>query len=645
MKLRHRLIRYSVYRSMILNFLLLTAIIIAVVCGGLFALFSWSTAKEVGNISEAMLQQNSFVSKVIKDQVYNLGNQLLNSKEIMAVMVDRERDRIKEFHAVNELRSVQANYPFIQMIGIYNPQSAQYINTSGVSFEQEEAHLSRLESRRNAYFNFIPRTVSLPTAGNRSTNVLTFLLLPSYYTQLPTGGSVIVIDINESYVQRMIGGYKNYSSDSLFVMNEEGLVVTHSDPHLFMTNVANEPYASRILAAEAPTGNFTMQIDGRKNLVSYAKSQDMDWVFVNVSKYDNLLFNMNELRWSTLGIAVAMFVISLLISIWLTNHTYHPIRKLLDKFVGQMTVEKQRSVNEMALLDTKFAAMTGQLSAMESTHAAASRVELLHYFKGSQAGAESRLLQAWEGVPLLAVMIKIDSLDAFRRANASKMQSLKHFAVGNIAEELVGMYMECKLIIIEEGELGMLVRTGEEQCPPQLVAQLQELQSKVSSYFHMELSIGIGPVVHTLAQIRDSYRYAKECHQRRFFEGKGRIFEYERAREEAQETLERSYPIKTEKKLVEAIRSSSRSKAAAEVEAFLKEMSRCEYQQALFFLNQLALSLYKQFHTDSSSDGTDLISGLFQRLPAYETLQEIGEELKQIAGQLAERLEEAASQH
>ncbi|MFS0723987.1 helix-turn-helix domain-containing protein [Paenibacillus sp. 1P07SE] len=645
MKKRHRLIRYSVYRSMMVSFLLLTSLIIAVVCGGLFALFSWSTAKEVGNISESMLRQNSYVAKVIKDQVYSLGNQLLNNKEVMAAMVDRNRDKLKAFHAINEMRAIQANYPFIQMIGLYNPAAEQYVNTSGVTYEEEEVHLSRIEASRSAYFNFIPRQVNTPASGSGTANVLTFLLLPSYYTQMPAGDGIIVINIDETYIQRMIGGYKNYSTDSLFVMNEEGMVITHSDTGQFMRSVADQPYTAKVLAATAPTGYFTIDIDGKKNLVSYAKSEEMNWVFVGVSQYDNLLFNMNELRWSTLGIALAIFIVSLLISIWLTNHTYHPIRNLMDKIIGQMKMEKeQQAINEVELLDTTFADMTGQLSAMVSAQATARRAELAHFFKGSQSAPSPALQQEWEGQRLLTVLIRIDAFEQFRRANSVKLQSLMHFAICNIGEELVGMYYPCGVMVIEEGELAVLVRLEQDYCPPQLLAQLQELQSKASSYFKLELSMGIGTVVSAMDQIRESYRRACEAHEQRFFEGTGRILVYDAASRTGEEGEDRAYPVKLEKKLVEAIRTGNAAKSAVEVDAIIKELGRCDYQQAQFFLHQLAMSLYKQFHTATPVDGSDLLSAFFRQLPAFETLAEIGGELSAIAEQLSERQQDAASQ-
>src|SRR6185312_8313242 len=43
-------------------------------------------------------------------------------------------------------------------------------------------------------------------------------------------------------------------------------------------------------------------------------------------------------------------------------------------------------------------------------------------------------------------------------------------------------------------------------------------------------------------------------------------------------------------------------------------------------------------------DGSDLLTAFFRRLPAFETLEEIGEELSEIASQLSERQQSAASQ-
>ncbi|MBD2845966.1 AraC family transcriptional regulator [Paenibacillus sp. IB182496] len=647
MKIRHRMLRYSVYRNMFLSFLLLTSIVIGIVCAVLFGLFSWSTAREVGSISESMLQQNSFVAKVIKDQVYNIGNQVLNDKAIVTAMADRERDRIKEYHAASSLNTIQAAYPFIHSIGIYNRSAGQYINTKGVSFEEERDNLGQLEDTRQAYFNFVPRQVRAPGYGGSEANVLTFFLLPSYYTQLPSGG-IIVININEQYVQRLIGGYKNNSFDSLFVMNQEGVVITHSSSGQFMSNLSDEPYVQRILGAEAEEGYFDMTVRGQRNLVSYVKSAEMNWVFVNVSKYEDLLFNMNAIKWWTLAIALIMFALSFLVSVWLTNQTYNPIRNLLDKMAVQFSGGPgQRSirVNEFDLLQTKFADDAERLSAMESALSVAKRAELLNYFKGSQVDLSNQFAMDWEGRHFAVVLIAIDSLEQFRKGNTEQTQSLVHFSICNISEELLSGLFKLKLLIIEEGEIGILLQPEEDRFPPQLHELLHELKSKVGAYFKLSLTIGIGGIVPNIKQIRESYLTAKSSSRRRFFEGKGRIFEPLHETADAAARADRPYPDKPEKRLLEAIRAGQHSKAAAEIDQFVKELYAADYQRALFCLNQLASTLYKQLSAGIAKDdtGADLLLRFFQSLPAFETLAEISEELHRIVQQLCERQEAATS--
>ncbi|MCF2940472.1 helix-turn-helix domain-containing protein [Paenibacillus alkaliterrae] len=598
----------------------------------------------MGNISESMLQQNSYVAKVIKDQVYNLGNQLLNDKEIVAAMLDKQRDLVKEYHAVNALRSIQINYPFIQMIGIYNGSTEQYINTTGVSFEQERVSLSLIKESRKAYFNFTPRQVIDPVQGGRTANVLTFILLPSYYSQLPPGG-IIVINIDESYVQKLIGGYKNYSTNSLYVMDFDGNVVTHSNSEEFMKNLSSESYAQRILSEDKDAGYFNIEIEKQKNLVSYVKSPEMNWVFVNVSKYDNLLFNMNTLKWSTLVIALIMFALSMIVSVWLTNRTYNPIRNLMDKIFGQFAAEQNNlKINEFDLLDTKFSDIIEQLSAMESAMPAAQRAELLKYFKGSQLDLSNKFAQDWEGPYFSVIVITIDSFEQFRRAHSVKAQSLTHFAICNMAEELLSKLFKMNLLIIEEGEIGVLVQHSQDNYPPDLVELLQELQSKMLSYFKLSLTAGIGPAVDSVYHIKESYSIAKESVRGRFFEGKGKIFESSHIVNDLSDE-DREYPVKQEKKMVDAIRMNGKHRAVSEVDHFIKELYQCDYQQALFFLNQLVTSLYKQFNTGMRKDdaGSDLLLNLFRTLPTYETLAEINEELINIVNHLCDQLKETSN--
>ena len=112
----------------------------------------------------------------------------------------------------------------------------------------------------------------------------------------------------------------------------------------------------------------------------------MNWTYISVSQYQNLLFNMQALRTSALVLALACFVVSMFLSIWLTHHAYNPIRHLLEKMstIPKMK-ENRRQINEFAILDTTYAEMTEKMKSMESEASVARQAHV----RGAEGGDET----------------------------------------------------------------------------------------------------------------------------------------------------------------------------------------------------------------------------------------------------------------
>lgn len=294
--------------------------------------------------------------------------------------MDKEADPVKQYGVFGTLNRVQSTYPFIHSIGIYNGLNNTYLNTKGITKEQEKALLEEINSKNTSYFHLFPRKISTTTSAsaNRSEDVLTFVLLPSYYSPLSSKGA-IVINMSTDTIQDLIGGYRNEAVDSAHVIDDKGTIITHSDRSRFMENISQESYVQSILESDAESGYFTRSIDGRKSLVTYVKSKDMNWTYISVSQYQNLLFNMQALRTSALVLALACFVVSMFLSIWLTHHAYNPIRHLLEKMstIPKMK-ENRRQINEFAILDTTYAEMTEKMKSMESEASVARQAHVPH---------------------------------------------------------------------------------------------------------------------------------------------------------------------------------------------------------------------------------------------------------------------------
>ena len=133
----------------------------------------------------------------------------------------------------------------------------------------------------------------------------------------------------------------------------------------------------------------------------------MNWTYISVSQYQNLLFNMQALRTSALVLALACFVVSMFLSIWLTHHAYNPIRHLLEKMstIPKMK-ENRRQINEFAILDTTYAEMTEKMKSMESE---ASVARQAHVLKGGDETAFRRLARDGKAPYFLAAVLLLDS--------------------------------------------------------------------------------------------------------------------------------------------------------------------------------------------------------------------------------------------
>lgn len=644
--IRQRLFRYAVYRNMFLSFILLTAAMIALVTVVLYMMFSWSTAKEVGKISESMLKQNSAVSSVIRDQVYNVGNLLLSDKEIVNALLDNEADPVKQYGVFGTLNRVQSTYPFIHSIGIYNGLNNTYLNTKGITKEQEKALLEEINSKNTSYFHLFPRKISSATSAsaNRSEDVLTFVLLPSYYSPLSSKGA-IVINMSTETIQDLIGGYRNEAVDSLHVIDDKGTIITHSDRSRFMEDVSQESYIQSILGSDAESGYFTRSIDGRKSLVTYVKSKDMNWTFISVSQYQNLLFNMQALRTSALVLALACFAVSIFLSIWLTHHAYNPIRHLLEKMSAIPKLkENRRQINEFAILDTTYAEMTEKMKSMESEASATRQAHVLQLLKGGDETAFRRLAREGKGPYFLAAVLLLDSLDGSPGGEDEELQSYSSAAVARAAQQMLEPE-GASVATVGDGTIAIILPMKQSRPPLHVVGMLEELQGEMLRTLRVSVTVGIGTSSQTYEELRESFDCAQSCFQQRFFEGKGRIFHGDPVIAAESERSEAQYPDKREKRIIEAIKLQQRDKLEKEIDQWIKEIRDYNYHEVMFFINQFIGGLYKQLnvHTVKNRESADLFLDFTRRITRFQTLQETANALKDLALRLCSLSEESGA--
>lgn len=644
MRTKLRLFQYQAYRGMLLSFIFLTALIVALICVTLFALFARSSLRDASKISESMLGQTSYAANIFEEQAYEIGNYLINNRTFISSLYSKQVDYIEEFHTVNALKTLETTYPYIEFIGLYNGYTHRYVNTKGITAEHELALLQQLGSpEKKVYGRLFPRQLTSPGLGTEK-KLLTFVLQPGFNSYLPKDGA-IVINFSADYINKLIGGLQNKNANYLIAINTDGVVLGHSKGGHFLDSFEDKNYIRRILSASTDVGSFTDNVDGQMSHVSYVKSEQLDWYFVSVSPIKDLFFNINNLKNKTLTIAFIIFGIGIFMSIWLTNQNYSPIQRLFHKIIGASgnALSANKRINEFYMMDQLYSAVSQKATELKSAVEIARRSSLLNYLTGSQSDLTNRYFEPLKGPNYNMIVLRIDAMDQFKQRHSEQMQSLIRFGICNIAQEWISAdegANETEVIIVNEQEIGVLIQMNQAHESPEMLLRLNEVQRTVKDFFKLSLTVGIGSIEERPEQIRNSYHKAKDVSHSRFFLGPGQIFKYDDNADSAAAELD--YPDNAEKKLIESIQLSRPQDMKRAIEQFAMSIRSVSYHQVLYGVQHLLTSLNKQFNLMGAAVGEqrELFAKMTFHVAVYETWDALASDLIVLCNAIGEQLGE-----
>ncbi|GGG01285.1 AraC family transcriptional regulator [Paenibacillus abyssi] len=636
---------YRVYRKLLLSYVLLIVITISLVTTILYFLFSAKAVQEIDDSSQKMLSQVSYTANVVFKQIEIITNQLLNDSQV-TMFLYANNDKIVNYNVKLLLSKVQSVYPFISNISLYNFENGNYIDATGQSKDPNLPAPQHVQ-----YFQFYPRQIE--QVNEQMNRLLTFKIIP-----LPsfTGDSksAIVLDLEEAYIQNTMRSISSSSPHtSTFVMDNRGIVLSHSNAAYFMNDVSDEEYVQTIIDGTSDQGSIESTINKKKYLITYVKSSTLDWYFVSVRPYNELFSNIYELRNWTLLVAVILCVIGGVIALVVTGNLYNPIKALVDKVSERGVTAKNASLlrlDEYNLLSEVFtntlaSAKTLENNLMRSTQAMKNSY-MFNLLKGNsnESYFSPDIEQKWQnelkGPYLLAILIKIDSFQAFKLKYNAIDRGLVRFAVSNIAHELVNKVYPNEIAMIEEEETALIVQMPHSEFGEALYLTLAEIQETIQNYYKISVSVSIGdPCTHFL-DIRNSYQSAQLYMKQRLFWGNGSILDATKARREQE--LPSRYPISSERKLIDVIKLCQPKSIQREIDDWIVHLSNNSYSQAIQYTNFLFLAIIREFETMTEWWGLDPneLYTAMNDVHAAETLEEIRKRLKDFCFRIMSMIEE-----
>ncbi|MEK3701678.1 helix-turn-helix domain-containing protein [Paenibacillus sp. FSL R10-2199] len=597
----NRLVRYKAFQKLTISYFLLVLLTVSLLSGVLFSLFSRSAIKEIERNSRAMLSQVTYASDVVYNQVITIGNTLLIQPEILSFLNETVEDKVSNYHIFQQIEQITNVNPYIHSIGIHRPSTGTTIDTAGLPFDSSLTTLSAKQ-----YMEFNPRSLKAPGRNNgKSLQFLTFLLYPNFSPRT-TGNPLIYINVEEQSILTTIRKISNAdAANNVFVINNEGKVLSHTDSNLFLEDLSEEEYVRKILIENHKESSFTTTISDQRNLVTYVKSEELDWYFVSVSPYSELISNIDQLRGITLLVTAGIVLAGLLLSVLLTSNMNRPLSALLEKVMPNPAnpASGLAPIDEYKLMTEVFQSYHEREKSMQFVITHSSRTVREHYLHALLRGHSLEYSVSNEIIkdigeevagPYFGVLVfKINELEPLGEGIEGKQQSLLRFALGNIAKEMLEHIGPCDVLIMGGSEAVAILQYTDNQLPEELGPALRNIQSFLNRYFKVTVSIGIGDISCGKGNIPSSYTSAQQYVKYRLIYGKEAILDAIATRRHVLTAL--SYPSAYEKKLIDAVQDGKPEPMVSAIEEFIDKISSGSVHQVITFSTQLMLSLLKHF--------------------------------------------------
>ncbi|KIL40505.1 hypothetical protein SD70_13140 [Gordoniibacillus kamchatkensis] len=645
---------YSVYRNMLIYFILLVALVILLISGTLYMVFAVKTEQSISDNVVSMLRQTSYTSSIVQQQVLTIGDQMLNDNHIMTAIMNKRIDPLEDRDAMDVLKNIKALNPFIKYIGVYNDNTKRYLNTAGPPYVLRGIEEKRITGDNvEQYIDFYPQKLQLDSVENSNTmNVLTFILRPNYaLTSDYQGRGTIIIHVDEGYIQQTIRAIQSIDNN-VFVMDSNGIVLSHTNSGEFMSDFSDKPYIRNILSSKSSSGYFTASINGEKQLVTYVKSKEPNWYFVSLKPYRLLISDIATIRNFTLYIALAMIVLGVVLAYIATNRIYNPLGKLIHRvrdFSRGLGSDINRKYDEYALLSEAFSNVVDQASHIEAEMKQSipmlKKTYLEHALKGtlhdlwSTHTIQADFQQQFTGPYFVVVLLRIDRYAELSECHSRKQLGLFRFSLCNISQELLGKHVVNEPIAADEETVAVLLQPKSVKLSTNIILTMKEIQNVIQNYFHFTVTFSIGNTVSDQNQISLSYQSAQEYAKYRLLFGYGSIIQANMVQNYAER--EHQYPAATEKKLIEALRVNNSQKIYQSLDQFMANLSEMAYYQVLSYANQLLITLLKEFDGTlcSMQEYSKECYSIVHRLQQQETLPEIASLLRNFCGLIQSLME------
>lgn len=658
---------YSLYKKMLLYTLVLVAGVILLQSFVLNRYFERIGAKITFDANLNILSQISYSANYMNDAARSFAATIYSDPKNLPLMYGGTVIAEDVYSRMRDIDTMVNQSPYIYSVYLYNGTRREFYSTvwdtiAGADQFHDRDMAERIESAQFAEpyaFAPIPRQIPLNSyrgAGQLHTGVFTYIVYERFYGS-DRIQNAIVVNVKVDYLAGVINALKTKgAADTKRVLIATGDrfltgIVPGGDPGAG----EDEALLREMNRSSGKSGYFRHPSGSHGDLVTFVTSDILDWKFVSLTPYEQIMQNMDKIRLVAYVACLAVALLGFVLTYLLTRHLYSPIRYMIGR-VGKAAEAKPvgKEISDIAFLSKAFEDGIESTRKLRIAHNEKSIREkqqaLLQLLTDERAEppAIGQAFAKWNVAlhasrPAFVCSFAFDREAEFQAKYGVQDQKLFCYMVGNVAGEMMSEAFEHEFVVTDSQRMVLILqrrqqRPAEDGEHTALAARLAE---RVQTWFFertgLSLTAAIGYEVPALSLIASSYGHAAELSKYRLLYGHRSVLTPDCLDSARSAGFER--PVALEKQLGESLAAGKLEETLRHYRAIVDYIVRYSYDHVASYLLYLSYFIYmKANETEARGyEKPDLDFGRFTgEIMACETLEQVGDKFAAVFAAMTE---------
>lgn len=617
--------------------------------------------------NKKILYQVKYNITFLDDMIVNSILSIYYNPEVSPLIFNPNIDFTDTLNEINKIKtSIIGVNPFIHSVYFYNGSTKTYYTTRDDLLFKDKSFETMLQTKQELpKLKPLPRKIEYSIGGDkkRYENVITYVMYDFKNAFNQPEGALVVNASTEWLLQNIkdINMVDAKRQDKIIILDDKAEIVGKDSDDATLQDALKGVYQQHINGSVSSdkTGYFTNDIDGKKYLITYTFVEKMNWTLVKAQLYDEVFNKVNSLKYTLIVIIVAIMILALMASIFISKKIYKPIGNLVKHVISNVSeMEHSHAKDEISYLNNAYQFSIDQLKQYKLEKQSDREILKTYFLRklllDSRSVTDDEFVKATleSGVglshnePAIVCVVKIDDRAQFEQMFSYFDRDLVIYGIINISLEILSGTLSVEAVEMKHDHVAFIlniVDSNSEDLVSEITKLWESAQSYISKYYKVSISIFISDISENLHDLTDKYEVALNNSVYRLLYGKSCILTNQIIQSNT-DNAQVGYSVSLEKKLDDSLKSGNALSTEETLKKIFDEIAKLSYNNVLLSVMNLVNTLkviteeINRARLEPLQINFNLLS---QQLFSMETLEEQHHRILQICRHVVTKAERA----